>query len=99
MRDKPEGALSVSRRSGSGASIGDAIAAFAVKYPKIQIRFEVGGWSIVRTSFSIAATTLPLIPASARLRAAHQKGSRTLSSWFVQRRHIFGRGIASTPSG
>ncbi len=46
MRDKPEGALSVISPKWIGSlDLGDAIAAFAVKYPKIQIRFEVGGMS------------------------------------------------------
>jgi DNA-binding transcriptional LysR family regulator len=46
MRDKPEGSLSVISPKWIGSlDLGDAIAAFAVKYPKIQIRFEVGGMS------------------------------------------------------
>lgn len=46
MRDKPEGPLSIICPKWIGnLDVGDAIAAFAVRYPKIQIRFEVGGMS------------------------------------------------------
>jgi DNA-binding transcriptional LysR family regulator len=46
MRDKPEGQLAVISPKWIGSNdVGDAIVAFSVKYPKIHIRFEVGGMS------------------------------------------------------
>ncbi len=46
LRDKAEGSLAVISPKWVGANdVGDAIVAFAVKYPKIHIRFEVGGMS------------------------------------------------------
>jgi len=46
LRDKPEGMLSVICPKWIGyLDLGDAIAAFAVAYPKIIVRFEVGGMS------------------------------------------------------
>jgi DNA-binding transcriptional LysR family regulator len=46
LRDKPEGQLAIiSPKWIGGNDVGDAIVAFSVKYPKIHIRFEVGGMS------------------------------------------------------
>jgi DNA-binding transcriptional LysR family regulator len=46
LRDKPEGPLAVICPKWIGyLDAGDAVAAFSVAYPKIQIRFEVGGMS------------------------------------------------------
>jgi DNA-binding transcriptional LysR family regulator len=46
LRDKPEGALSIISPKWIGSNdVGDAIVAFAARYPKIHIRFEVGGMS------------------------------------------------------
>jgi DNA-binding transcriptional LysR family regulator len=46
MRDKAEGSLAViAPKWIGGADVGDAIIAFSARYPKIHIRFEVGGMS------------------------------------------------------
>jgi len=46
LRDKPEGSLSIISPKWIGSNdVGDAIVAFAARYPKIHIRFEVGGMS------------------------------------------------------
>ncbi len=46
LRDKPEGTLSIISPKWIGSSdVGDAIVAFSTRYPKIRIRFEVGGMS------------------------------------------------------
>lgn len=46
MQDKPEGQLAIISPKWIGSNdVGDAIVAFSVKYPKIHIRFEVGGMS------------------------------------------------------
>ena len=46
LRDKPEGSLAVISPKWIGSNdVGDAIVAFATRYPKIRIRFEVGGMS------------------------------------------------------
>ena len=46
MRDKPEGQLAIISPKWIGSNdVGDAIVAFSAKYPKIHIRFEVGGMS------------------------------------------------------
>jgi DNA-binding transcriptional LysR family regulator len=46
LRDKPEGTLSIIGPKWIGSDdVGDAIVAFATRYPKIHIRFEVGGMS------------------------------------------------------
>ena len=46
LRDKPEGSLAVISPKWIGSNdVGDAIVAFAARYPKIHIRFEVGGMS------------------------------------------------------
>jgi DNA-binding transcriptional LysR family regulator len=46
LRDKPEGQLAIISPKWIGSNdVGDAIVAFSVKYPKIRIRFEVGGMS------------------------------------------------------
>jgi DNA-binding transcriptional LysR family regulator len=45
-RDKPEGPLAVISPKWIGTNdVGDAIVAFGTRYPKIRIRFEVGGMS------------------------------------------------------
>ena len=45
-RDKPEGPLAVISPKWIGTNdVGDAIVAFCTRYPKIHIRFEVGGMS------------------------------------------------------
>jgi DNA-binding transcriptional LysR family regulator len=45
-RDKPEGPLAVISPKWIGTNdVGDAIVAFCTRYPKIRIRFEVGGMS------------------------------------------------------
>ena len=46
LRDKPEGSLAIISPKWIGSNdVGDAIVAFAARYPKIHIRFEVGGMS------------------------------------------------------
>jgi DNA-binding transcriptional LysR family regulator len=46
LRDKAEGSLAVISPKWIGSNdVGDAIVAFSTKYPKIHIRFEVGGMS------------------------------------------------------
>ena len=46
LRDKPEGQLAIISPKWIGSNdVGDAIVAFSAKYPKIHIRFEVGGMS------------------------------------------------------
>jgi DNA-binding transcriptional LysR family regulator len=46
LRDKPEGSLAIISPKWIGSNdVGDAIVAFASRYPKIHIRFEVGGMS------------------------------------------------------
>jgi DNA-binding transcriptional LysR family regulator len=46
LRDKPEGTLSIISPKWIGSNdVGDAIVAFSTRYPKIRIRFEVGGMS------------------------------------------------------
>lgn len=46
LRDKAEGQLAIISPKWIGSNdVGDAIVAFAAKYPKIRIRFEVGGMS------------------------------------------------------
>jgi DNA-binding transcriptional LysR family regulator len=46
LRDKPEGQLAIISPKWIGSNdVGDAIVAFSTKYPKIHIRFEVGGMS------------------------------------------------------
>jgi DNA-binding transcriptional LysR family regulator len=46
LRNRPEGTLSIICPKWIGnLNVGDAIAAFAVKYPKIVVRFEIGGLS------------------------------------------------------
>ena len=46
LRDKAEGQLAVISPKWIGSNdVGDAIVAFSAKYPKIHIRFEVGGMS------------------------------------------------------
>jgi DNA-binding transcriptional LysR family regulator len=46
LRDKPEGSLAVISPKWIGSNdVGDAIVAFSTRYPKIHIRFEVGGMS------------------------------------------------------
>jgi DNA-binding transcriptional LysR family regulator len=46
LRDKAEGSLAVISPKWIGSNdVGDAIVAFATRYPKIHIRFEVGGMS------------------------------------------------------
>jgi len=46
LRDKAEGSLSIISPKWIGSNdVGDAIVAFATRYPKIRIRFEVGGMS------------------------------------------------------
>jgi DNA-binding transcriptional LysR family regulator len=46
LRDKPEGSLAIISPKWIGSNdVGDAIVAFSVRYPKIHIRFEVGGMS------------------------------------------------------
>ena len=46
LRDKAEGQLAIISPKWVGSNdVGDAIVAFSIKYPKIRIRFEVGGMS------------------------------------------------------
>jgi DNA-binding transcriptional LysR family regulator len=46
LRDKAEGSLAVISPKWIGSNdVGDAIVAFSARYPKIRIRFEVGGMS------------------------------------------------------
>ena len=46
LRDKPEGSLAIISPKWIGSNdVGDAIVAFSARYPKIHIRFEVGGMS------------------------------------------------------
>ena len=46
LRDKPEGSLAIISPKWIGSNdVGDAIVAFSTRYPKIHIRFEVGGMS------------------------------------------------------
>ncbi len=46
LRDKAEGALAIISPKWIGSNdVGDAIVAFSARYPKIHIRFEVGGMS------------------------------------------------------
>ena len=46
QRDKPEGSLAIISPKWIGSNdVGDAIVAFSSHYPKIHIRFEVGGMS------------------------------------------------------
>jgi DNA-binding transcriptional LysR family regulator len=46
LRDKPEGSLAIISPKWIGSNdVGDAIVAFSGHYPKIHIRFEVGGMS------------------------------------------------------
>ena len=46
LRDKPEGSLAIISPKWIGSNdVGDAIVAFSAHYPKIHIRFEVGGMS------------------------------------------------------
>ncbi len=46
QRDKPEGSLAIISPKWIGSNdVGDAIVAFSTHYPKIHIRFEVGGMS------------------------------------------------------
>jgi len=46
LRDKPEGTLAIISPKWIGSNdVGDAIVAFSTHYPKIHIRFEVGGMS------------------------------------------------------
>jgi DNA-binding transcriptional LysR family regulator len=46
LRDKAEGSLAIISPKWIGSNdVGDAIVAFSTKYPKIHIRFEVGGMS------------------------------------------------------
>ena len=46
LRDKAEGSLAVISPKWIGSNdVGDAIVAFSTRYPKIHIRFEVGGMS------------------------------------------------------
>jgi DNA-binding transcriptional LysR family regulator len=46
LRDKAEGSLAVISPKWIGSNdVGDAIVAFSTRYPKIRIRFEVGGMS------------------------------------------------------
>lgn len=46
LRDKAEGQLAIISPKWIGSNdVGDAIVAFSAKYPKIRIRFEVGGMS------------------------------------------------------
>jgi DNA-binding transcriptional LysR family regulator len=46
LRDKAEGSLAIISPKWIGSNdVGDAIVAFSAKYPKIHIRFEVGGMS------------------------------------------------------
>jgi DNA-binding transcriptional LysR family regulator len=46
LRDKPEGPLAIISPKWVGSNdVGDAIVAFSARYPKIHIRFEVGGMS------------------------------------------------------
>jgi DNA-binding transcriptional LysR family regulator len=46
LRDKAEGSLAIISPKWIGSNdVGDAIVAFATRYPKIRIRFEVGGMS------------------------------------------------------
>jgi DNA-binding transcriptional LysR family regulator len=46
MRDKPEGSLAIISPKWIGSNdVGDAIVAFSARYPKIHIRFQVGGMS------------------------------------------------------
>ena len=46
LRDKPEGPLAIISPKWIGSNdVGDAIVAFSTRYPKIRIRFEVGGMS------------------------------------------------------
>jgi DNA-binding transcriptional LysR family regulator len=46
LRDKPEGALAIISPKWIGSNdVGDAIVEFSAHYPKIHIRFEVGGMS------------------------------------------------------
>jgi DNA-binding transcriptional LysR family regulator len=46
LRDKPEGTLSVISPKWIGSlDVGDAVAAFAMRYPKIRVRLDVGGMS------------------------------------------------------
>jgi DNA-binding transcriptional LysR family regulator len=46
LRDKPEGTLAIISPKWIGSNdVGDAIVAFSTRYPKIHIRFQVGGMS------------------------------------------------------
>jgi DNA-binding transcriptional LysR family regulator len=46
LRDKPEGSLAIISPKWIGSNdVGDAIVAFSSHYPKIHVRFEVGGMS------------------------------------------------------
>src|SRR6266478_5162514 len=46
LRDKAEGSLAIISPKWIGSNdVGDAIVAFSTRYPKIHIRFEVGGMS------------------------------------------------------
>jgi DNA-binding transcriptional LysR family regulator len=50
LRDKAEGQLAIISPKWIGSNdVGDAIVAFSTKYPKIHIRFEVGGMSAERS--------------------------------------------------
>lgn len=72
--DRPEGQLSVICPKWIGSlDLGDAIAAFAVAHPKINVRFELGGMSdrtydFLDSGFDVAFHTRDLRDSSVRLK-------------------------------
>ncbi|GLZ06125.1 LysR family transcriptional regulator [Actinomadura sp. NBRC 104412] len=74
LHDRPEGTLSVICPKWIGSlDLGDAIAAFSVAYPKIEVRFELGGMSdrtydFLDAGFDVAFHTRDLRDSSVRLK-------------------------------
>ncbi|MFF7172965.1 LysR family transcriptional regulator [Streptomyces pseudovenezuelae] len=74
LHDRAEGTLSIICPKWIGSlDLGDAIAAFSVSHPKIQIRFELGGMSdrtydFLDSGFDIAFHTRDLRDSSVRLK-------------------------------
>ncbi|MEY9212137.1 LysR family transcriptional regulator [Thermobifida halotolerans] len=74
LHDRPEGTLSIiCPKWIGGLDLGDAVAAFAVAHPRIQVRFELGGLSdrtydFLDSGFDIAFHTRDLRDSSVRLR-------------------------------
>ncbi|CAL9619704.1 HTH-type transcriptional regulator DmlR [Nocardiopsis dassonvillei] len=74
MHDRPEGTLSIICPKWIGSlDLGDAVAAFAVAHPRINVRFELGGMSdrtydFLDSGFDIAFHTRDLRDSSVRLK-------------------------------